>query len=55
MIRAIVQNGLIRPLDPLPAAWVEGHPAIVEDTVRRARRRPGRVVSRATGIGSRHL
>jgi hypothetical protein len=32
MIRAVVQNGLIRPLDPLPAAWVEGHPVIVEDT-----------------------
>jgi len=26
MIRAVVQNGLVRPLDPLPAAWVEGHP-----------------------------
>ena len=25
MIRAIVQNGLIRPLDPIPAAWAEGH------------------------------
>lgn len=32
MIRAVVQNGLIRPLDPLPAAWVEGHPVVVEDT-----------------------
>ena len=32
MIRAIVQDGLIRPLDPLPTAWVEGHPVIVEDT-----------------------
>jgi hypothetical protein len=32
MIRAVVQNGLIRPLDRLPAAWVEGHPVIVEDT-----------------------
>ena len=32
MIRAVVQNGLIRPLDPLPAVWVEGHPVIVEDT-----------------------
>jgi hypothetical protein len=32
MIRAVVQNGLIRPLDPLPAAWVEGHPVIVEAT-----------------------
>jgi hypothetical protein len=31
MIRAIVQNGLICPLDPLPAAWVEGHAVIVED------------------------
>jgi hypothetical protein len=32
MIRAVVHNGLIRPLDPLPASWVEGHPVIVEDT-----------------------
>ena len=32
MIRAVVQNGLIHPLDPLPAAWVKGHPVIVEDT-----------------------
>ncbi len=32
MIRAVVQNGLIRPLDPLPAAWVEGDLVTVEDT-----------------------
>ncbi len=31
MIRGIVQNGMIRPLDPIPAAWVEGHQVIVED------------------------
>ncbi len=30
IIRAIVQNGLIRPLDSLPSAWVEGHPVVVE-------------------------
>jgi hypothetical protein len=31
MIRAIVQNGLIHPLDPIPPDWVEGHQVIVED------------------------
>jgi len=31
MIRAVVQNGLIHPLDPLPDAWFEGHEVIVED------------------------
>ncbi len=31
MIRAVVQNGLIRPLEPLPAEWGEGRHVIVED------------------------
>ena len=31
MIRAIVQNGLLRPLDPLPLNWAEGRIVIVED------------------------
>ena len=31
MIRAIVQNGVIRPLDPIPSNWVEGFEVIVED------------------------
>ena len=31
MIRAVVQNGLIRPLDPLPPDWVEGRMVVVED------------------------
>jgi hypothetical protein len=31
MIRAVVQNGVIRPLDPIPSNWVEGHEVIVED------------------------
>jgi hypothetical protein len=30
MIRAIVENGQIRPLDPLPAEWNEGREVIVE-------------------------
>ncbi len=30
-IRAIVQNGLIHPLDPMPPEWVEGHAVVVED------------------------
>jgi hypothetical protein len=31
MIRAIIQNGQIRPLEPLPAEWTEGRQVIVED------------------------
>jgi hypothetical protein len=31
MIRAVVQNGLIQPVDPIPPNWVEGHQVIVED------------------------
>lgn len=31
MIRAVIQNGLIRPLEPLPAQWTEGRHVIVED------------------------
>ncbi len=31
MIRAVVQNGLIRPLDPMPANWIEGRVVLVED------------------------
>ena len=31
MIRAVVQNGLIRPLEPLPAEWTEGRRVVVED------------------------
>ena len=31
MIRAIVQNGQIHPLEPLPAEWIEGREVVVED------------------------
>jgi hypothetical protein len=31
MIRAMIQNGQIHLLDPLPADWTEGHQVIVED------------------------
>lgn len=31
MIRAIIQDGQIHPLHPLPAEWSEGHQVIVED------------------------
>ena len=31
MIRAIIQNGQIHPLDPLPANWTEGRQVIVEE------------------------
>ena len=54
MICAVVQNELIRPLDPLPDAWVEGHQVIVEDSDDT----PGEaedVVSRASDIRPRSL
>jgi hypothetical protein len=31
MIRAIIQNGQIHPLDPIPSEWTEGRQVIVED------------------------
>jgi hypothetical protein len=31
MIRAILQNGPIHPLDPIPSEWTEGRQVIVED------------------------
>jgi hypothetical protein len=31
MIRAVIQNGMFRPLEPLPAEWNEGRQVIVED------------------------
>lgn len=31
MIRAIIQDGQIHPLDPIPAEWTEGRQVIVED------------------------
>lgn len=31
MIRAIIQNGQIHALDPLPADWVEGRRVVIED------------------------
>ncbi len=31
MIRAVVQKGVIRPLEPLPASWSEGHEVLVGD------------------------
>ena len=31
MIRAVVQNGVIQPLDPLPPAWSDGREVVVED------------------------
>ncbi len=32
MIRAVVQNGLIHPLDPMPVDWIEGRVVLVEGT-----------------------
>lgn len=31
MIRAIVSNGKIQPLDPLPLEWTEGHAVVVQE------------------------
>ena len=31
MIRAVVKNGMIQPVKPLPADWHEGHEVLVED------------------------
>lgn len=31
MIRAIIEDGQIRPLEPLPAEWIEGSQLIVDD------------------------
>ena len=31
MIRAVVQKGIIRPVDPLPADWEEGRVVAVDD------------------------
>ena len=31
MIRAIIKNGAIQPLDPLPADWRDGREVIVEE------------------------
>lgn len=31
MIRAIVQNGIIQPLDPLPPTWSDGREVVVEE------------------------
>jgi hypothetical protein len=31
MIRAMVQNGIIQPLEPLPASWRDGQEVVVED------------------------
>ncbi|MHB1560340.1 MAG: hypothetical protein ACYC61_23055 [Isosphaeraceae bacterium] len=33
MIRAIIRNGQIHPIDPLPSEWREGRQVIVEDAV----------------------
>jgi hypothetical protein len=34
MIRAIIQNGEIRPIEPLPADWRDGREVIVEEAER---------------------
>ena len=31
MIRAVVQNGVIQSLDPLPPAWLDGREVVVEE------------------------
>jgi hypothetical protein len=34
MIRAVVQNGIIHPLDPLPREWSDGQEVVVTDAPR---------------------
>lgn len=34
MIRAIVENGAIKALDPLPAEWADGREVVVEEADR---------------------
>jgi hypothetical protein len=31
MIRALVRNGVIEPLEPLPPDWEDGHEVVVQD------------------------
>jgi len=31
MIRAVVKNGVILPMEPLPSGWNEGHSVVVEE------------------------
>ena len=31
MIRAVVKNGVIQPLEPLPPDWEDGHEVVVDD------------------------
>jgi hypothetical protein len=31
VIRAVVHNGFIQPLEPLPAEWHDGHEVVVDD------------------------
>ena len=31
MIRAMIQNGVIQPLEPLPPNWTDGHEVVVGD------------------------
>ena len=32
MIKAILKNGAIKPLDPIPADWVDGQELVVEES-----------------------
>ena len=31
MIRAVVRNGTIHPIEPMPSEWVDGREVVVED------------------------
>jgi hypothetical protein len=31
MIRAVISNGIIHPLEPLPADWQDGHEVVIDD------------------------
>ena len=32
MIKAVLKNGSIQPLDPIPSEWVDGQELVVEDS-----------------------
>ncbi len=47
MVRAVLQNGEIRPLGPLPSEWHEGQKLVIET---QAGERPGEITAWAQEI-----
>ncbi len=40
MIKAIVKNGTIEPLEPIPTEWSDGQEVVVQETYRDSRETP---------------